>query len=420
MSSALDTTMDALRRAGQEGEVFLSLLPDRAHAQARQSDGRSNKLGPLDGATVSWKDMIAVKGVTATAGSLLRRQAAPAKADAEVVQRASQAGLVSIGMTNLSELAFSGIGYNPHFGTPMSEGRVPGGSSSGAAVSVARGLTRLAVGTDTAGSCRVPAAFQGVVGFRPTRGRYPMGGVMPLAPSFDTVGSFARTVADIIALDAILSSDTTSPDAANRLAVAIDLLDGDGVAAPVSLRCKQAVTALEQAGVRTEYSRQSVLDKALTLIDAGGWPGAFEAAQTHHNLIETAESCRLDPFVAARLRASAKLDPGKIAKVVHGAKALRETIRRADTIYLLPTAAIEAPLLAPLLANPKTFAATNAAALRLTMPASLLDLPAISLPVGQTDTGCWVGLQLVGPPDSDRTLLATAAMVETLLMKKET
>ncbi|GAA6195197.1 amidase [Pseudophaeobacter arcticus] len=420
MSSALDTTMDALRRAGQEGEVFLSLLPDRAQAQARQSDGRSNKLGPLDGATVSWKDMIAVKGVTATAGSLLRRQAAPAKADAEVVQRASQAGLVSIGMTNLSELAFSGIGYNPHFGTPMSEGRVPGGSSSGAAVSVARGITRLAVGTDTAGSCRVPAAFQGVVGFRPTRGRYPMGGVMPLAPSFDTVGSFARTVTDIIELDAILSGDTTSPDAANRLAVAIDLLDGDGVAAPVSLRCKQAVTALEQAGVRTEYSRQSVLDEALTLIDAGGWPGAFEAAQTHHNLIETVESCRLDPFVAARLRASAKLDPGKIAQVVHGAKALRETIRRADTIYLLPTAAIEAPLLAPLLANPNTFAATNAAALRLTMPASLLDLPAISLPVGQTDTGCWVGLQLVGPPDSDRTLLATAAMVETLLMKKET
>lgn len=419
MSSALDTTMDALQRAGQEGEVFLSLLPDRAHAQARQSDGRSNKLGPLDGATVSWKDMIAVKGVTATAGSLLRRQAAPAKADAEVVQRASQAGLVSIGMTNLSELAFSGIGYNPHFGTPMSEGRVPGGSSSGAAVSVARGITRLAVGTDTAGSCRVPAAFQGVVGFRPTRGRYPMGGVMPLAPSFDTVGSFARTVTDIIELDAILSGDTTSPDAASRLAVAIDLLDGDGVAAPVSQRCKQAAKTLEQAGVRTEYSRQSVLDKALTLIDAGGWPGAFEAAQTHQNLIETAEFCRLDPFVAARLRASAKLDPGKIAQVVHRAKALRETIRRAETIYLLPTAAIEAPLLAPLLANPKTFAATNAAALRLTMPASLLDLPAISLPVGQTDTGCWVGLQLVGPPDSDRTLLATAAMVETLLMKKE-
>lgn len=420
MSSALDTTMDALRRAGQEGEVFLSLLPDRAHAQARQSDGRSNKLGPLDGATVSWKDMIAVKGVTATAGSLLRRQAAPAKADAEVVQRASQAGLVSIGMTNLSELAFSGIGYNPHFGTPMSEGRVPGGSSSGAAVSVARGITRLAVGTDTAGSCRVPAAFQGVVGFRPTRGRYPMGGVMPLAPSFDTVGSFARTVTDIIELDAILSGDTTSPDAASRLAVAIDLLDGDGVAAPVSQRCKQAAKTLEQAGVRTEYSRQSVLDKALTLIDAGGWPGAFEAAQTHQNLIETAEFCRLDPFVAARLRASAKLDPGKIAQVVHRAKALRETIRRAETIYLLPTAAIEAPLLAPLLANPKTFAATNAAALRLTMPASLLDLPAISLPIGQTDTGSWVGLQLVGPPDSDRTLLATAEMVETLLMKKET
>ncbi|WP_417819119.1 amidase family protein [Tritonibacter scottomollicae] len=417
MRSVVDNTVDALRRAGREGEVFLSLLPDRARAEARQSDDRIERLGPLDGSTVSWKDMIAIKGVTARAGSSHWR---PAAADAEVVDRASKAGLVSIGVTNQSELAFSGIGYNPHHGTPLLDGRVPGGSSSGAAASVARGITRLAVGTDTAGSCRVPAAFQGVVGFRPTRGRYPMSGVMPLAPSYDTVGSFARSVADIIKLDAILSGDAASPDAASGLSVLSDVLDGGGVAAPVSQRCEEAVTALEQAGVLMEHTRQSPLDEALALIRAGGWPGAIEAVETYGHLLETENAHHLDPFVAARLRASAGLDPDKIARVKQGARALRETVRASDTIYLLPTVAIEAPHLAPLLEDPETFAAANTAALRLTMPASLLDLPAISLPAGKTDGGAWVGLQLVGPPDSDRTLLATAAMVETLLMQKET
>ena len=419
MRSVLDNTMDALRRAGRDGEVFLSLLPDRARAEAHQSDGRTERLGPLDGSTVSWKDMIAIKDVTATSGSLLRRDDAPACADAEVVRRASQAGLVSIGVTNQSELAFSGIGYNPHYGTPMIEGRVPGGSSSGAAASVARGITRLAVGTDTAGSCRVPAAFQGVVGFRPTRGRYPMSGVMPLAPSYDTVGSFASSVADIMKLDAILSGDAAIPDAVGRLSVAIDVLDGGGVAVPVFQRCKELVTGLKQAGFLMEYPRQTPLDTALRLISAGGWPGGFKAVRTYGHLLEGADADLLDPFVEARLRASASLDARRIAGVELGARELRGTVRDTDTIYLLPTVAIEAPRLAPLLENPDAFAAANAAALRLTMPASLLDLPAISLPAGKTSSGCWVGLQLVGPPDSDRTLLATAAMVETLLMRKE-
>lgn len=419
MRSVLDNTLDALRRAGRDGEVFLSLLPDRARAEARQSDGRTERLGPLDGSTVSWKDMIAIKGVPTRAGASRRLSEAPAAADAEVVDRASKAGLISIGVTNQSELAFSGIGYNPHHGTPMIEGRVPGGSSSGAAASVARGITRLAVGTDTAGSCRVPAAFQGVVGFRPSRGRYPMRGVMPLAPSYDTVGSFARSVADIMELDAVLSGDAATPDAVGRLSVAIDVLEGGDVAAPVSQRCKEAVTDLKQAGVLMEYIRQSPLDQALTLISAGGWPGAFEAVRTNGHLLEGADTDHLDPFVAARLRASARLDACSIAGVELGASELRETIRVADTIYILPTVEIEAPRLAPLLEDPEAFAAANAAALRLTMLASLLDLPAISLPVGRTRDGCWVGLQLVGPPDSDRTLLATAAMVETLLVRKE-
>lgn len=415
MRSVLDNTIGTLRRAGRRGEIFLTLLPARARLEARQSDHRVKKLGPLDGTTVSWKDMIAIEGLTARAGSLNLGSVQPASADAEVVCLASKAGLVSIGVTNQSELAFSGMGYNPHHGTPMLGRRAPGGSSSGAAASVARRITRLAVGTDTAGSCRIPAAFQGVAGFRPTRGRYPMTGVRPLAPSYDTVGTIARSVADLTELDAIFSGDTARPDAARRLSVVSDVLEGGGVAAPISRRCKEAIADLEQTGFSVEYRSKSPLDEALSQISLGGWPGAFEAFQTYGHLLETDEAELLDPFVAARLRASAKLEADKISDVKRNARELRETVRATDNIYVLPTVSIEAPRLADLLANPDTFAATNAEALRLTMPASLLDLPAISLPVGKTREGCWVGLQLVGPPDSDRTLLATAAMVETLL-----
>jgi len=419
MSAVVDTTLEALSRAGHEREVFLSLLPERARAEARESAARRAKLGPLDGATISWKDMIALEGVPPRAGAAHGPALPPAQADAEVVTRASNSGLISIGITNQSELAFSGIGYNPHHGTPLIEGRVPGGSSSGAAASVARGITRLAVGTDTAGSCRVPAAFQGVLGFRPTRRRYPMAGVMPLAPSYDTVGGFARSVDDMIALDAVLSGDSTRPEAASSLAVPSDIFDEGDVAAPIALRCMEAVTLLAQAGLPVEPVRQSPLFDALAMIRADGWPGALEAVETYGHLLAPETVSRLDPFVAERLRVSAHLDPEKIAQVKTHARSLRATMQTGDTIYVLPTVAIEAPLLAPLLEGPQTFAATNAAALRLTMPASLLDLPAISLPIGQTDAGCWVGLQLIGAPNSDRRLLATSSRVEKLLMRKD-
>ena len=419
MSAVLEATQEALSRAEQAPEVFLSRLPERARAEARESAARRSKLGPLDGATISWKDMIALKGVAARAGAAHDPKLAPAVSDAEVVTRARRAGLVSIGITNQSELAFSGIGYNPHHGTPLLEGRAPGGSSSGAAASVERGITRLAVGTDTAGSCRVPAAFQGVVGFRPTRGRYPMAGVMPLAPSYDTVGGFARSVGDMMVLDAVLSGDETCPDAASSLGVLHEVLGAGDVAAGVAASFKAAVVRLAEAGLKMERARQSPLLDALALIAAGGWPGAREAVDTYGHLLAPETALRLDPFVAERLRVSARLDREPLEKVKRQACSLRARMQTEDTLYVLPTVAIEAPLLAPLLADPEAFAATNAATLRLTMPASLLDLPAISLPIGQTEAGCWVGLQLVGPPHSDRRLLATSQTVEKLLMRKD-
>lgn len=173
--------------------VFTTLLEGRAMAEAeaaalRLRNGLST--GLLDGVPIAWKDLCDIEGIATTAGSVVLPET-PASSDAAVVKQLAKAGMVSIGKTNLSEFAFSGLGINPHHGTPHNpcsrdEPRLPGGSSSGSAVAVAAGLVPVAIGTDTGGSIRIPAAFNGIVGYKATRGRYAMDGVFPLARSLDS------------------------------------------------------------------------------------------------------------------------------------------------------------------------------------------------------------------------------------------
>lgn len=422
MTPLMEDTIRALAAARARPDIFLSVTPDRAETEARAASDRAangRARGSLDGATVCWKDMIAIAGTVTTAGSALRRNAPPARADAAAVARAAHAGLITIGKTNQSELAFSGIGHNPHFGTPAIGGRAPGGSSSGAAAAVAMGITRLAVGTDTAGSCRVPAAFQGIVGFRPTRGRYPMAGVLPLSPSYDTLGIFTRGIRDIVLFDAVLSGDHTAPLPLDRILADKNLISGAQTDPAIAGGINRALDYATQSGLGVAEHTQTPLSEALGLIEVGGWPGAFEASRTHAMLLASPDLRRVDPFVAARLRASAQLERKRIQAVQAAASRLRAELAGTSVAYALPTVAIQAPLLAPLLEDVDAFAAANATALRLTMPASLLNLPALSLPIGQTRDGAWIGLQLVGPPGSDRALLATAAQLEPLLSRKE-
>src|SRR5215207_4203818 len=203
---------ESLERAGALASAFTALTAARARREAAASAARLRAgapNGPLDGVPVAWKDLIDVAGVPTTAASALRRDAPPATADAPVVARLTAAGMVCIGKTNLSELAYSGLGLNPHFGTPPNPRAggaplAPGGSSSGSAVAVAAGVVPCAIGTDTSGSIRVPAAFCGIAGFKPTSTRIDRTGVLALAPSMDSVGPLAHTVADLIVLDAAL------------------------------------------------------------------------------------------------------------------------------------------------------------------------------------------------------------------------
>src|SRR5271163_4453267 len=197
-----------LRIADPKGEgarACLTVYADEARAAADAADARASRgapLGPLDGVVVTIKDLFDVAGEPTRAGSkILAEEAAPANADAVVVQRLRAAGAVVVAKTNMTEFAFSGIGANPHFGTPgnpRDRKRVPGGSSSGAPITVADGMSDIAVGTDTGGSIRVPAGLCGLVGFKPSRQRVPTDGAFPLSKTLDSIGPIAKTVADCV------------------------------------------------------------------------------------------------------------------------------------------------------------------------------------------------------------------------------
>jgi aspartyl-tRNA(Asn)/glutamyl-tRNA(Gln) amidotransferase subunit A len=226
-----DAAETCLRRASASQAVFTCITADRAREEAEQSTARwraGRPLSPLDGVPISWKDLLDVRGTPTTAASALLRSTPPARSDATVVARAAAAGMVCLGKTNLSEFAYSGLGLNPGFGTPVNprlgaRARAPGGSSSGAALAVVQGCGPLAMGTDTAGSVRIPAAFNGLVGYRASSGRYPMQGVFALAPSLDTLGPLALSVADCMALDRVLRGLADDGNSNANASLATDL-----------------------------------------------------------------------------------------------------------------------------------------------------------------------------------------------------
>src|SRR5476651_1734437 len=217
-ASARERLAAALARiddpAGEGTRTCLTVYRAQALAEAEAADARARdgiSLGSLDGAIVSLKDLFDVAGEVTRAGSkVLAEEGKPALADAPVVRRLRAAGAVIIAKTNMSEFAFTGIGINPHFGTPCNpadRARVPGGSSSGAAVAAADGMCEIAIGSDTGGSCRVPAALCGVVGFKPSRQRIPTDGVFPLSSSLDSIGSLAKSVAGCANADAAMAGE---------------------------------------------------------------------------------------------------------------------------------------------------------------------------------------------------------------------
>ncbi|WP_273928978.1 amidase family protein [Klebsiella variicola] len=421
--SPLAFTEACLTAAKETQGIFITLTPERARQEAAASTQRWREgapLSPLDGIPVCWKDLFDIAGTRTTAGSATRLDAPLATHDAGMVARLTQAGMVTIGKTNLSEFAFSGLGINPTFTTPAllatdGEEHVPGGSSSGAARAVAQGVACIAIGTDTAGSVRIPAAFNGVIGFRASRHRYDASGVFPLAASLDTLGPLCRSVRDAYALDVILCGEETTSSTVSRLIVDPEILN----AADISVRDNSAslLSRLAASGVVVEYRRLPALHEALTWIAHHGWPGAIEAFQLHASLLASPAATAMDPLIRRRLLASGTIDPAVLTTFLRlrpiWQQALAEELNGA--ILVTPTVAHTAPRLAPLQADAEAFAFANSATLRLTMPGSLLDMPGLAVPSGTTANGLYTSLLFSSPNGEDRSLLSAACAVAHLL-----
>ena len=419
--ACLDRIGDA---AGEGARAFTRVHAEAARAAADAADrlrGAGITLSPVAGVPFSVKDLFDVAGEPTLAGSVVLRGAPPATADAVVVARLRRAGAVIVGKTNMTEFAFSGLGINPHYGTPKcpwdrAVGRIPGGSSSGAAVSVADGMAAVAIGTDTAGSVRTPAALSGVVGFKPTARRVPREGCYPLSRTLDSIGPLAPSVACCALVDAILSGDERPPPEALpvgslRLGVPRQFVL-EGLDVEVARAFSTALGKLAAAGARVVDVEFPELLEVRDIQRHGGFSVA-EAYATHRALIAARES-EYDPRVASRIRRGRGLEAADYLELLERragfVRAAARTAAPFDAL-VLPTAALIAPPIAELEASDEAYFRANSRALRNTNLVNLFDGCALSIPCHEPGSAP-VGFMIAGVGDADRHVLAAGMAIE--------
>ncbi|MCG7393755.1 amidase [Microvirga sp. ACRRW] len=416
--------MILVRLADREDDerVFTKLYPAAARAAADAADARrfaGVSLGPLDGALISIKDLFDVAGEATAAGSLVLRDAAPAAQDAAIVRRLRQAGAVILGKTNMVEFAFSGLGLNPHYGTPgnaVDPLRIPGGSSSGAGVAVAEGTSEISIGSDTGGSVRIPAALNGVVGFKPTAKRVPFDGAFPLAPTLDSIGPLARSVQDCAFTDAVMAGEEPRelrphPLAGLRIGIPRGCLFTRSESM-VEEAFERTLVRLSQAGATiVDHSIDDLL-QAMREITAQASIASIEAAEIHADWLES-RSDEIDPRVHYWLARSSAVPAHAYLRTMRRRRVLLEEMDRRLApidVMALPATAITAPLIAPLEADEALYNETDALILRNTQVANQFDLTAITLPVPDCERP--VGFMLMARHGEDHRLLSIAASVE--------
>ncbi|AZF62102.1 amidase [Pseudomonas sp. LF135] len=426
-SDPVQVLEQALLHASMAPTVFISLTAERARREAEAAAARWRAGQPLsvfDGVPLAWKDLFDVAGSITTAGAAYRREAPAALLDAPSVGLLCRAGMVSLGKTNLSELAYSGLGLNPHFGTPYNpngsdQPRIPGGSSSGSAVAVAGGIVPIAMGTDTAGSIRIPAALNGVVGYRSSSRRYSRDGVFPLAHTLDSLGPLTRSVRDALVIDDLLNGRAQTHVARSLKGQRFVLEQGalEDIEPAVRNNLLRAVDLIKAAGALIEVRPSATFQATLNLIKQDGWLGSFEAFALHEALLDSRDADLLDPRVRRRLEAARSLPASQLLHLIDARRRLQyQLVDELDgAVLITPTVAHVAPPLAPLEADDELFVKTNLATLRLTMPGSLLDMPGVSLPSGRDALGLPTGLLLSAPSGEDARLLRVALSVESVM-----
>ncbi|MBI3196492.1 MAG: amidase [Rhodospirillales bacterium] len=405
---------------GEGKRAFIKVWRKQALAAADASD-LQRKAGlvasPLAGLPVSIKNLCDVAGETTLAGSKALDDAPPAKADAPVVARLRAAGAVIVGSTNMSEFAFSGVGFNPHYGTPGNPAdrkRVPGGSSAGAAISVADRMAVVALGTDTGGSVRIPAAVCGIVGFKPTARRVPIDGVVPLSTSLDSIGPLANSVEDCAIVDAIFAAEPiavpeAAPLAGLRFAVPKHFVMDD-LDPVVAKAFERALKALAAKGVRIDHIDLPQLNELPTINAKGGF-AASEAYAWHRDLIARRHN-DYDQLVAPRILRGKDMSAADYIDLLGRRADLCRRVSAITSNYdavAMPTCAIVAPTLDEV-ATADGFTKKNMLLLRNTTVGNFLDRCGISLPchaAGELP----VGFMLMGEAMADKRVLALARSV---------
>ncbi|KVK49387.1 hypothetical protein BCY90_23090 [Agrobacterium deltaense] len=424
-----EETLDAI--GGEDDQaIFVELTAARAMSEAeaaakRIGEGRS--CGVLDGIPVAWKDLFDLEGMATTAGSTVLANDKPASRDADVVTALKQAGMICIGRTNMSEFAFSGLGINPHYGTPRNPAstdghRLPGGSSSGAGVAVAAGLVPVAIGTDTGGSVRIPAAFNGVVGYKASRGRYSMRGVYPLAKSLDSLGPLTHTVKDAVWVDAAMrgkaAADLTRAPLSGLSLVVPETVFFDGIEDGVAAAFEQAVERLVRAGASVRRQAFPIFSELFDLIKEKGALVTAEAFALHKTRLEGADAARMDPRVVARAGLGANISMPDYIAIIEARErmtaAFSGMIGRQE-LLVSPTLPHVAAKVAPLLESDDAFFAMNAKTLRNTQIGNFFDLCGVSIPCGTGDAGMPVGLLLSGLHGTDDHVLSVAMAAEEIV-----
>jgi len=421
---------DALARigdaSGEGARAFIKVHAEQARAAADGVDQARRvglPVGRYAGIPIALKDLFDISGQPTPAGSTVLANAPPATANAPVVQRMLNAGFIAMGRVNMTEFAFTGLGINPHYGTPTSpwdraSARIPGGSSSGTAVAVADGMAAAGLGTDTGGSCRIPAAFCGVVGYKPTARRVPITGVLPLAPSLDSVGPLTPSVACCAVIDAILAGEepivpVPAPLAGLRLAVPENVVL-DGMDTTVATTFDRALSVLSGAGAQIARLRFAAFD-AIAAVNAKGGFAASEAYAWHRTLLAT-KGAEYDPRIRVRIMRGEAMSAADYLDLM---AARRRIIAKFDVstrdfdCVVMPTVPIVAPRIAAL-DDEREYNRVNMHVLRNTALGNFLDRCAISIPCHRAGDAP-VGLMLMGETMGDARLFRIAAAAETAL-----
>ena len=423
-----ESVLDGIAKCDDKA-IFIDMLPERARTEAKAARKRLKSGEPaslVDGVPIGWKDLFDIKGRVTTAASVVLKSNPPAAADAALVQAGVKAGMVSVGALNMTEFAYSGIGLNPHYGTPRNPHdqkvhRSPGGSSSASGVVVAKGLLPVAIGTDTGGSIRIPASFNGVVGFKTSTGHYPMDGVFPLSRSFDTLGPLAQTVEDCALVDAVLRGQkkrgVKKAEVKGRTFIVPTNVMFDGIEDAVAANFESALSRISKAGGKIKRVAFPVFDAILKLVTTRGNILGAEALQVHQSRVYGPDAARMDQRVVQRIKLAEKMTAVDLVEIMLQRQQLiaATTDLIGDGIVVCPTTPHVAMPIAPLEADMEEFFRVNAKTLRNTMFGNFLDWCGLSIPNGTDRDGMPTGFLISAPHGGDDDVLSFGLALEAAI-----